>query len=139
MDCPSSVHQPGVEEFFLIEGPGEHRIERDKEIEKEVRAYLEGIALVAPYLEHIDMIPKKELAKIKVPKKPEVLIWLEKVEKWGFMWPGTYLDQQIEFMEDIETVDRVRQTFRNERMQASSTQFSLQNAFDKAPAPTRLA
>lgn len=53
-------------------------------------------------------LPEKQREPVVFPKRPEVLEWLERVEKWGLPNPGTFLDQPMEFMADIEAANMGR-------------------------------
>ena len=139
MDQDASDRQPGVVDFFLVDGPSDFRVARNKEIEAEVKAYLEAISNLGPYIEHMSIIPKEELAKLEIPNKPAILTWLERLEEWGFMWPGTFLDQQVEFMEDIATTKRVKAKVTRESVDKASIDAKAAAAFATAPAGERVA
>lgn len=47
----------------------------------------------------------------EIPDKPPCLEALDKRERWGFPNPGTWLDQPLEYMEDLEAADAARVRF----------------------------
>ena len=139
MDPHEHRGQQGVGKFFLADGLSDIRVKRDVLIEEEVRPYIEAIKELGPYLKYKELIPKEELNKLEVPRKPEVLIWLDRVDKWGFLEPGTYLDQQVEFMDDLETARRIREMTLREKQGTGVSQAAIDRAFAEAPTPERLA
>jgi hypothetical protein len=51
-------------------------------------------------------LPEKQRKTVTFPDQPDVMEWLERVEKWGLPNPGTFLDQPMEFLADIEAAER---------------------------------
>jgi len=51
-------------------------------------------------------LPQKQRKTVAFPDQPNVMEWLERVEKWGLPNPGTFLDQPMEFLADIEAAER---------------------------------
>jgi hypothetical protein len=74
-----------------------------------VRAYLESIDLALPY--HQAGITTKDTPKV-LPR-PDILVWLDRVERWGLPLPGTWLQQPKNFMIDLEVAQKEKQIYRN--------------------------
>ena len=68
------------------------------EADSDVYAYYQAIKSVQPYIDH--GVPLEKLPKL--PSRPEILDWLDRVERWGFPNPGTFLDQPVLFLAQIE-------------------------------------
>lgn len=101
MGAEDAWYQSGVALPFLEERkPRPARIRRTLRIADEVQAYLDFIGeKIVPYARFVG-VPGLDLPT--PPPKPEPLDWLEKRERWGFPNPGTFLDQPMEWMEDLE-------------------------------------
>ena len=65
------------------------------------------MSAVIPLLEMVDSLPQNA-PKPKIPAPLECLEWEGRVEKWGLLNPGTWLDQPKWFMEDIRAASRGR-------------------------------
>ena len=94
------------------------------ETEKEVHAYYEAIKSAQPYLDN--GVPLEKL-KIKLPSRPNILDWLDRVERWGFPNPGTFLDQPVLFFAQIEGAIAGRK-------QAIETKQKANDVFANAPS-----
>jgi len=58
-----------------------------------------------PLLEMANSLPQS-MPRPEIPKPLECLEWEGRVEKWGLLNPGTWLDQPKWFMEDIRAAGR---------------------------------
>lgn len=125
-----------MERPFL--GRTKWRLERDAQIGAEIKEYLSAIEKVYPILERYSRSKKKLPDDIELPEKPPLLTWLDKVELWGFMEPGTYLDQPAVFMEDIEAAKRARDRYFREKTESKKVEMGAAAAFATAPRPQPL-
>jgi len=71
-----------------------------------VKVYLKALREAVELYEIQEKLPKKQQKTVIFPEQPDILGWLERVEKWGLPNPGTFLDQPMEFMADIEAAER---------------------------------
>lgn len=51
----------------------------------------------------------------ELPMPSDCMIWSERIGRWGFPNPGTWMDQPKWFMEDMDAVERARDTFKAKR------------------------
>ena len=86
-------------------GASSHRTRKERnETKNEVYAYYKAIKSVQPYIN--EGVPLEKLPKL--PSRPEILGWLDRVERWGFPNPGTFLDQPVLFLAQIEGAEAGR-------------------------------
>jgi hypothetical protein len=73
-----------------------------------------------PLLELADSLPQNA-PQPELPEPLDCLAWEERVDKWGIINPGTWLDQPKWFMEDIRAAGHGRskwQSKQDERVQS---------------------
>jgi len=85
---------------------------------------------IAPYAGIVGLVPEA-IDYSTLPEHPEILDHLEKTEQWGFPNPGTWLDQPMEWLEDIEAAKAGRSRYRT-RIQAEQER---KDVFKSAPPP----
>lgn len=83
---------------------------------QETRDYLTSLSAIMPLLETASALPQNA-PKPKVPEPLECLEWAGRVDKWGLLNPGTWLDQPKWFMEDIRAVSTARSQWRDDNKQ----------------------
>lgn len=89
-------------------------------------AYYEALERARPYLQQRHLLRPSEMPKI--PPRPQPLEMLEKVDKWGFPNPGTWMDQPKDFMADIEAARDARDEYK-----ARPREPTVQASFADAP------
>lgn len=94
---------------FVIEDGGERRYQRTLAIQKEVTDYLQSIDEARPYVQA--GVPIKEIPKI-LPRPP-ILALVERIDRWGFPYPGTWLDQPYDLIMDYEAAQVAREIYRH--------------------------
>jgi len=120
---------------FLNDGSAakRRRLRRSSRIASEVYGYLVFVAdRLAPYAS----LPPEKLRQIDLPEPPErpqTLEALEQVERFGLPNPGTWLDQPVSYLQDIEAARRGRTRF--DRRQASEAERKVSQATSDAVVP----
>jgi len=120
----------------------EHQVRREirsRKIEQECYGYYAAIDKLRPILENIHLLPPG--AKLPdLPEKPSSLEQWERVERWGFPNPGTWLDQPAEYMEDVEAARRGKERYVSELEARKQAQQDLSRSSQFPPAlPINLA
>jgi len=72
-----------------------------------------------------------------IPDVPLLLLELEQVERWGLPNEGTWLDQPVEYMTDLESVRLARDGFK--ATQNAEKEVDIAGIFASAPAPKSAA
>lgn len=95
-------------------------------------------------MQQAGFVPQKKQKNIEYPEPPPILIWAQRVEKYGLMVPGTWLKQPSEFMEDVEAAilgrSKADQEARGEQpLDIGEISRRIQDAFKSAPAAKPLA
>jgi len=102
---------------------------RDIQIFNETMDYLEEVAEYLDYANMADQLPASALATLpRAPERPEIFWWVDKIDRWGLPYPGTWFDQPKDFLDDIESVMLAKDQFQNQRSQAA--QKKLQTTMD---------
>jgi len=68
-----------------------------------------------PLLELAESLPQNA-PKPELPEPLECLEWEGRVDKWGLLYPGTWLDQPKWFMEDIRATESGKRRWQNEQV-----------------------
>lgn len=111
--------------------PSLDRLKRSHQIAEEVEEYLRVVAqTIAPYIGIVGLAPEA-IDYSSLPERPEVLDHLEKTEQWGFPNSGTWLDQPLEWLEDIEAAKAGRSRYQS-RVEAEQRG---KDVFKSAPPP----
>ena len=105
---------------FLVETSTD-RYRRSLAIIQETAEYLEKLSTIIPLLEMADSLPQN-MPRPKLPEPLECLEWVDRVEKWGLVNPGTFLDQPKWFMEDIRATNSGRAKWRSNQRRQEATQ-----------------
>ena len=94
---------------------GRHDNARDRrsaQIFGEVTTYLEEVTVYASYIKRSDQLPPSAKKHLPVaPDKPGLMWWIDKIERWGLPYSGTWMDQPREFLEDLEAALLARDHF----------------------------
>jgi len=104
--CPFS--QQGMDLPFRLEEPGSithFRAKRTQDIIDEVKQYYTKLATFwqAKEWRKTGLVPPKKQDELpEEPDVPDVLLWLSRVNAYGLPNPGTFMDQPVDFMEDME-------------------------------------
>jgi hypothetical protein len=102
---------------FLDVGHQAKRARRSANIRTEVYDYL---VFVGTYLVPYAGIPPAKLASLGLPEPPPcppLLDMLDRVDQYGLPNPGTWYDQPVDLLEDLDAVRAAR--WRYEREQAA--------------------
>lgn len=73
------------------------------------------------------------LQNLDIPEAPPLLDEIEQVEKWGLPNTGTWLDQPVEYMEDVEAAMEVKAYLVTQAK--NKQELSPDQVFANAPAP----
>jgi hypothetical protein len=86
------------------DGPSNERIIRSSHIAAEIRSYITAAADLQRKADwqRAGLVPERFQEDIVRPELPNLLLWLYKVDQYGFPLTGTFLDQPAEFLEDID-------------------------------------
>jgi hypothetical protein len=72
-----------------------------------------------------------------MPDVPPLLIELETVERWGLPNAGTWMDQPIEYMVDLESVRVARDSYKPTKR--AEQKLDADTIFASAPKPKAVA
>jgi hypothetical protein len=107
--------QPRLGLPFLIEtSTDRHR--RSLDIIQETLVYLGEVSVAMPLIEMADSLPQNA-PRPSLPESLECFEWERRVDKWGLLNPGTWLDQPKWFMEDIRAASSGYTQWQAERHQ----------------------
>jgi len=89
------------------------------------------MSAIMPLVEIASSLPQNA-PRPEIPESLECLEWERRVNKWGLLNPGTWLDQPKWFMEDIRAAGNGHAQWQTERHQDT-----IQNMPQIAPGITR--
>lgn len=72
--------------------------------------------MVLPYLKAMSNLPQNA-PRPALPAIPDCLSWQERVDEWGLLDPGTWLDQPKWFMEDLRAAKTGKRRWQNEQVE----------------------
>ena len=118
----------------FLSKPRAERQERTLAIFTAVKDYLDKIAAALPYYKMQGVLPQGTPMP-NIPDKPSCLEALDKRERWGFPNPGTWLDQPLEYMEDLDAADAAKTRFRIEQEQKAEQETIATQMMNMADLP----
>jgi len=110
------------------------RIGRSVAIANEVEQYLTFLKeKILPYAKLGGFLPPN-FKLPQPPPEPDCLDWLDKVDRWGFPVAGTWLDQPMEFMADLDAARMGKQRFQSKLVDMEQAK----QVFIGAPPPVAM-
>ena len=100
-----------------------------EEARQTVQEYYERLKQAQPY---VRLGVSLEKLTPKLPSRPPILDWLDRVERWGFPNPGTWLDQPILLLAQLEGAREGKEQALSEEESPTS------DVFSQAPPPKPL-
>ena len=116
----------------FLDGLSKQAQREREETAKQVYEYYQSVKAAQPYLEN--NVPSDKLPPIK--ERPEILNWLVQIERWGLPDPGTWMDQPMLFLAQVEGAMNGKKRALDEAA-ATSTDWAFDNAPKMAAVVTR--
>ena len=132
----------------MNDGPTPERVRRTNAIVKEIEQYYSDSSDYYRQLEwqNSGLVPNKYKKDITHPSLPPLLVWVERVDRYGLPNPGTFLDQPADFMEDIEACKLGKQRAEKmvgeknaEEMSVAEIQAKIEEVYSDVPGGAPLA